>query len=51
MSDKLKIVHLNGNLEATKSKKLPLNKDPKYLAQLKSSFINKHNIKIRDKKK
>jgi hypothetical protein len=51
MSNNLKLVHLNANLEETKSNKLPLKKDPEYLAQLRSSFINNHNKRIRDKKK
>lgn len=49
----MKIVHIKGSVSDPASenkKKLPMDKDPVFLAALRSQIIEDHNKKIREKK-
>lgn len=47
----MKVAYKKGDAEPKKVKKLPMHKDPVFLANLKQELIDDHNKKIRQKLK
>lgn len=43
----MKIVYKKGDEQSVKTKKLPMDKDPVFIANLRRQFIEDHNAKIK----